>query len=77
MKNFEDFLQDKHAETYTGTDDEMPDNFEQWESELDVHEYVNFANEYASQVMIETKEKMMKAFQPMVDLLEELKAKVK
>ncbi len=27
-QTFEDFLKDKHAEHYTGTDDEMPDKYE-------------------------------------------------
>ncbi len=28
--NFQEFLQGKHAEQYSGTDDDMPDDFERW-----------------------------------------------
>ncbi len=30
MKDFEEFLKQKHAEFYAGTDDNMPDDFERW-----------------------------------------------
>lgn len=42
---FEDFLKDKHAENYIGTDDDMPDAFEHWLSNLDVDELIEFADE--------------------------------
>ena len=29
-KTFEDYLKDKHADGYTGTDDDMPDSFDSW-----------------------------------------------
>jgi len=51
-KTFEDFLKEKHAEQYTGLDDDMPDDYEKWFAELgiDIFKYVNeYAEEYASQ----------------------------
>ena len=30
IKTFEDFLKEKHAEQYTGLDDEMPDDYDEW-----------------------------------------------
>ena len=42
---FEDFLKDKHAEQYHGLDDDMPDAFEHWLSNLDVDELIKFADE--------------------------------
>ena len=47
MNKFEDFLKDKHAEDYHGTDDDMPDAFDGWVSELDVDELIEYANEFA------------------------------
>lgn len=42
---FEDFLKEKHAKNYMGTDDNMPDDFERWLSNLDVQELIDFADE--------------------------------
>lgn len=42
---FEDFLKEKHAENYMGTDDNMPDDFERWLSNLDPQELIDFAEE--------------------------------
>ena len=46
-KDFEDFLQEKHGNQYTGLDDEMPEAYEEWLQDLDVQELINFANQYA------------------------------
>lgn len=45
---FEDYLQEQHAENYTGTDDDMPDAFEAWVSNLDVSEVMDFAEAWGS-----------------------------
>jgi len=42
---FEDFLKEKHAKNYMGTDDNMTDGFERWLSNLDVQELIDFAEE--------------------------------
>lgn len=34
MTNFEEFLREKHMAQYTGTDDNAPDDFDEWVSEL-------------------------------------------
>lgn len=44
--NFEDFLKEKHAEGYTGTDDDMVDAFEDWLSGLQADDFIEYANEY-------------------------------
>ena len=49
-KDFEDYLQEKHAEQYTGLDDEMPDDYEAWLSDLDVSELISYGNGYAKTV---------------------------
>lgn len=46
MENFEDFLKEKHAEDYHGTDDDMPDAFDDWTTTLDADEFIEYANEY-------------------------------
>lgn len=46
-KDFEDFLQEKHAWQYEGLDDEMPDDYERWLTELDITDVIKWADEYA------------------------------
>ena len=45
--DFERYLRDKHAEQYTGTDDFMPDDFEDWLCDLDIDDVIALANEWA------------------------------
>lgn len=42
---FEDFLKEKHAENYMGTDDNMPDSFERWLENLEAQELIDFAEQ--------------------------------
>lgn len=46
IQDFEDFLKDKHAEDYHGTDDDMPDAFDNWISNLDVEEWLAYGDEF-------------------------------
>ena len=46
-KDFEDFLQEKHAEQYTGLDDEMPDAYSEWLADLDPCNMIKYADQYA------------------------------
>lgn len=46
-KDFEDYLQEKHAEQYDGLDDEMPEDYEEWLVDLDINDVIKWANEYA------------------------------
>ncbi|KKR00137.1 MAG: hypothetical protein UT24_C0016G0026 [Candidatus Woesebacteria bacterium GW2011_GWB1_39_12] len=45
-KDFEDFLRKKHADQYTGTDDLMPDDYEDWLMDLSADDFIDFGNEY-------------------------------
>ena len=45
-QTFEDFLKDKHSENYTGTDDDMPDNYENWLSSLEIDEWIDLGNKF-------------------------------
>lgn len=49
MKTLEDFLKDKHAEEYMGTDDNMPDAFDDWMGNLDVQEVMDYATEWMNE----------------------------
>ena len=46
-KNFQEFLEYKHSKGYTGLDDDMPDNLDNWMCELDLADIINYADEYA------------------------------
>lgn len=46
-ETFEDFLKNKHAANYSGTDDAMSDAFDTWLAQLDVEEMLKYGQEYA------------------------------
>lgn len=43
---FEAFLKEEHARQYSGTDDDMADNFEKWLSELTVDNWYAYMVEF-------------------------------
>ena len=45
-QTFEDFLKEQHAEGYIGTDDDMPDAFEDWVSNLEPENIIEYAELY-------------------------------
>ena len=45
--DFADYLKSVHAEDYTGTDDDMWENFEDWVDKLDLKLYIAYADMYA------------------------------
>jgi len=60
--NFEDYLGEKHAEQYTGLDDEMSDDFVDWMEQLDNQELIDYADEYIKKV----KEDINKSFNDVI-----------
>ena len=46
-KSFEDYLQAQHAKDYHGLDDEMPDAFDGWLTNLDGEMYIKYADDYS------------------------------
>jgi hypothetical protein len=72
FKNFEDYLQNKHGANYAGLDDDMPDKFDTWLSELDGEEYINFADEYGAIKMLEGKEFILEGLRPSMEELSNL-----
>lgn len=43
--NFEDYLRKIHAKQYKGLDDDMPDDFDYWLTQLDPDELIEYANQ--------------------------------
>lgn len=43
---FEEYLAERHATGYTGTDDSMPDAFDNWLAEFDVDTIMEYAEAY-------------------------------
>ena len=54
----EEFLKEKHAENYMGLDDDMPDAFDEWLLDLDVNEWIMYADEYSKLVLVNEIEKL-------------------
>jgi len=46
MKTFEEYLQEIHAQDYHGTDDDMPDSFDEWLTDLQVDDVIAYANRW-------------------------------
>jgi hypothetical protein len=51
MQNFENFLKDKHAENYMGTDDAMGDSFEGFLEDIEKDEMLELADEWTKNVL--------------------------
>lgn len=54
MRNFIHFLENKHADQYHGLDDDMPDDFMEWMSNLQAEDWIIYAEEYAKQKLYGT-----------------------
>ena len=46
-QSFEDYLKDRHASNYMGTDDDMPDASDNWMANLDIEEVIAYAEDWA------------------------------
>lgn len=44
--SFEDFLKEKHAEVYHGTDDHMPDAFDSWLEDIQIDGLIELGSEF-------------------------------
>lgn len=51
-RTFEDFLKDWHMKDYDGTDDDAPDAFEHWVSELQIGDIEPLASLYGREMFI-------------------------
>ncbi len=48
-QTFEDYLRDVHGDGYMGTDDDMPDAYENWLCGLDVEQVIGLAEKWNGQ----------------------------
>ncbi len=48
---FEDYLQERHGEQYTGTDDMMPDDFNIWLDDLSDDDWIAWGDKFAAKKM--------------------------
>lgn len=62
-KTFKEYLQWEHSHNYSGTGDDMPDNFEKWLGQLDGGEYMEFAQDYGEYIKSEVSNTIMKEIQ--------------
>jgi len=46
-KEFEDYLKEQHGKNYRGLDDDMPDAYEKWVTELDLTTVMELADDYS------------------------------
>lgn len=46
MNTFEDYLKEIHDKQYRGTADNAPDDYENWECNLLLHEFMQYADQY-------------------------------
>ena len=49
--NFEDFLKEQHAADYMGTDDNMPDDFEDWLGGQSSEDFIKLADLWTKNVI--------------------------
>lgn len=48
---FEHYLSEIHAKQYTGTDDEMPDDYIDWLSQLDIEDIIGYGNQAINMIL--------------------------
>lgn len=63
MKTFEDYLKENHAKNYRGLDDEMPDAYEAWVSDLDLSTVMQLAEDAIKEQVREEDERIIKLLQ--------------
>ena len=53
-QKFEDYLKDEHMEAYHGTDDDAPDAYEAWLSEMDMDILIKYADVYGAKCALQS-----------------------
>ena len=77
MKTFEDFLQDKFMDLreiggMPIMKDNAEDMFDNWLSNLDGQEYMDFAEEWGEKRFLDGKELVLKTFEPNIEKLKQM-----
>jgi hypothetical protein len=75
MKTFTEFLQEKHADGYMGTDDNMPDAFEAWLEDIQLDGVIEYGDEYRAEQVQKIKDEVanMKGVYSANDVMEKVK----
>jgi hypothetical protein len=60
---FEEYLKEIHTKIYHGTDDDMPDAFDNWLGEIDGEEYMKWAELFGQQRFLEGKKEVLTKLQ--------------
>ena len=66
---FEEYLEQIHAEDYTGLDDDMPDRFDSWLTDLQVDDLMTYAQEWGDTRYKEGREAEKTAWLRTADIL--------
>ena len=66
---FEEYLKTEHGMGYTGTDDDMPDEFERWLATIEIDVLIQYADDYVGELMRETKKVIDKNYQDVMKIL--------
>ena len=67
-ETFEQYLQEIHAKDYHGLDDDMPDAYNAWVSELDAGEMREYAEEWGEE--LDEEKEFVKALAIVLDFVE-------
>lgn len=68
-KNFEDFLQSKHADQCEGVlDDDMSDDYENWITNLDVQDMQDYGEEWGERRYLDGKEFVLDGMRPSIEM---------
>jgi len=59
-ENFENYLRYVHGLQYTGTDDDMSEDFDEWLINLEAHEFIIYADECANELLEEQQDHLTK-----------------
>jgi len=62
---FESYMQMIHAQDYHGTDDDMPDNFENWITNIDDGEMMEYAESFSNALCNKITERVLKYSTPL------------
>lgn len=49
-RDFEDFLQSTHGRDYVGTDDMMPDAYDEWLQNLELDDWIRLGQQYGASI---------------------------
>ena len=64
--DFENYLREVHGENYTGLDDDMPDAFDNWLTNLQVDDIIEYADKFA-EIEVAKVRKIVSEFQTEFD----------